>query len=110
MLAIDGASMHSIPEIKRSVELSETKVMMIPGGLTGYLQPLDVSISKHFKEEIRRKYNEYCIENANLIVSRKKIDWGGKIWYSKNYLRLFLSNHLNKQELLWILMVAKMNF
>ena len=29
-----NASMHKIPEIKRRVELSETKVMMIAGDLT----------------------------------------------------------------------------
>ena len=34
MLVIDYASMHKIPEINRSVELSETKMMMVPGGLT----------------------------------------------------------------------------
>ena len=66
MLIMYDAYMNKIPEIKRSVELSETKVMMIPGGLTRYLQPLYVSINKPFKEEIRRKYNEYCIENTNL--------------------------------------------
>ena len=66
MLVMDDASMNKMPEIKRSVELSETKVMIIPRGLTRYLQPLDVSINKPFKEEIRRKYNEYCIENTNL--------------------------------------------
>ena len=55
MLVMVDASMHKIPEIKRSVELSETKVMMIPGGLTRYLQHLDVPINKPFKEEIRRK-------------------------------------------------------
>ena len=65
ILVMDDASMHKIPEIKRSVELSESKVMMIPGGLTKYLQPLDVSINKPFKEETRRKYNEHCIENTN---------------------------------------------
>ena len=62
MLVMDDASMNKIPEIKRSAELSETKVMMISGGLTRYLQPLDVSINKPFKEEISRKYNEYCIK------------------------------------------------
>ena len=72
MLVMDDASMHKIPEIKRSVELSETK-MMIPRGFTKYLHPLDVPINKPFKEEINRKYNEYCIENINLKVSRKQI-------------------------------------
>ena len=84
MLIMDGASMHKTPEIKRSVELSETKVM-IPGGFTRYLQPLDVSIIKPFKKEIRRKYNEYCIKNTNLKVSRKQIiDWVGRYDTVKN--------------------------
>ena len=85
MLVIDDASMHKIPEIKRSVELSETKVMMIQGALTRYFQPLDVSTNKPFKEEIRRKYYEYCIENTKFKVSRKQIiDWVGEIWNSEN--------------------------
>ena len=68
ILVMDDASMHKIPEIKRNVELSKTKMTIIPGGLTRYLQPRDVLINKPFKEEIRRKYNEYCIENTNLKV------------------------------------------
>ena len=97
MLVMGDASMHKIPEIKRSVELSETKVMMIPGGLTRYLQPLDVSINKPFKEEIRRKYNEYCIENTNLKVSRKQIiDWVGEIWYSEKLSSAMISKSFKK--------------
>ena len=69
MLVMDNASMHKISEINRYEELSETKVMMIPGSLTKYLQSLDVSINKPFKEEIRRMYNEYCRESTNLKVS-----------------------------------------
>ena len=85
MVVMDDASMHKMPEIKRSVELSETKVMMIPRGLTRYLQSLDVSINKPSKEEIRKKCNEYCIENTNLKVSRKQIiNWVGGYGTVKN--------------------------
>ena len=55
MLILDEASVHKIPEIKKSLELTETKVMMIPGRLTRYLQPLDVSINKPFKDGIIKK-------------------------------------------------------
>ena len=54
MLVLDEASVHKIHEIKKSLELSETKVMMIPGGLTRYLQPLDASINIHSKMESER--------------------------------------------------------
>ena len=58
MLELDEASVHRILEIKKTLELSETKVMMIPEGQTRYLQPLDVSIKKTFKDGIKKKYNE----------------------------------------------------
>ena len=82
MLILDDASMHKTPGIRKSIELSETKVMMIPDGLTRYLQPLDVSINKPFKDGIRRKYNEYWLEKGDVKVSRKEIiDWVGEVWY-----------------------------
>ena len=59
--------------------------MIIPGGLTIYLQPLDVSINKPFIEEIRRKCNEYCIENTDLKSFTKTNNrLGREIWYSEN--------------------------
>ena len=37
MLVMGDSSMHKILEIKRTVKQCETKVMMVPGGLTRYL-------------------------------------------------------------------------
>ena len=59
MVVLNKASIHKIPEIKKSLELGKTKVMMIPEELTQYLQPLDVSINKPFKDGVRKKSNEY---------------------------------------------------
>ena len=73
MLVLDEVSMHKIPEIKKSLELSETKVVMISGGLTWYLQSLDFSINKPFKDGIIKKYNEYWLEKGDIKVSRKEI-------------------------------------
>ena len=46
MFVMNDASMYKIPEISRSVELNNTKVMMIPESLTSYLQPQNIPIKK----------------------------------------------------------------
>ena len=79
-------------------------MIIIPGGLTRYLQSFDVLMNKPFKEEIRRKYNEYCIKSVNIKVSQKKmIDWVEEIWccgkltsavISKSYKRIWVTLNL----------------
>ena len=64
MLVLDEASVHRILQIKKSLELSDTKVMMIPEGLTRYLKPLDASIKKLFKDGIRKKYNKNWLKRG----------------------------------------------
>ena len=38
--------------------------MMILGGLTRYLKPLDASIKKPFKDGIRKKYNKIWLKRG----------------------------------------------
>ena len=97
MLVLDEASVHRIPEIKKSLELSETKVMMIPGGLARYLQSLDVSINKPFKDRIRKKYNEYWLGKGNIKVLRKEIfNWVGEVWYDDNLTSYMIEKSFKK--------------
>ena len=73
MLVLNEASILKIPKIKKSLELSETKIKMIPGVPIRYLQPINVSIKKPFKDKIRKKFNEYLLEKGDINVSRKEI-------------------------------------
>ena len=50
MLVIDDASVHRIENIRQKIKDCDTKISMIPEGLTRYHQPLDVSINKTFKD------------------------------------------------------------
>ena len=52
MLVIDDASICKIDIVKDKTKEWKTKINMIPGDLARYLQPLDVSINKIFKDEV----------------------------------------------------------
>ena len=83
LLVLDNATTYNTNKVKEKIKECETYVSMIPGGLTWKLQPLDISINKVFKENLRDKYVSYCIENKNLKVAKSTIiEWVDEIWYS----------------------------
>ena len=87
MLVMDGASMHKFDVIKQRINDWETSISMIPGGLTKYLQLLDVSINKPFKDEFRNKYTDYWMQtkNSNAKISQHDlVNWVWEVCYSKN--------------------------
>ena len=59
LLVWDSFKAHLTEDVTRSVEATNTDIAVIPGGLTGILQPLDVSINKPFKDGLRRRWVEW---------------------------------------------------
>ena len=57
-LVMIDALMHEIDIVKDKVNDCKTKISMIPDGLSRYLHPLDVSINKPFKDELKKRYIE----------------------------------------------------
>ena len=51
MLVMDDTSLHTIDNVKDKIKECKAKISMIPGGIIRYLQPLDVSINKPFKDD-----------------------------------------------------------
>ena len=86
LLVLDNATTHNTNKVKEKIIKCEAYVSMIPSGITSKLQPMDISINKVFKENLRNKYVSYCIENNNLKVAKSTIiEWVDEIWYSDNY-------------------------
>ena len=66
MLVMDYASMQKIHIVKDKAKECKIKISMIPGGLARYLQSLNVSINKPFKDELKKRYTKYCIDQQGI--------------------------------------------
>ena len=65
---MDDASFHKIDRINYKIKECKTKISMINGGLTRYPQSLDVFINKSFKDESKKRYTKYCIDQKDTLA------------------------------------------
>jgi DDE superfamily endonuclease len=68
MLVFDSFSAHKTDQIKASLRSENTDLVIIPRGLTSMCQPLDVSINKPFKNNLRRYWHEWMIGGGNGVT------------------------------------------
>ena len=58
---------------------------MIPWGQTRYIKILDKSINKPLKDQLKRKYINYLInQNSNKVSREKLMEWISEIWGGDN--------------------------
>lgn len=57
-----SASAHRAKDMKKFLAQQRVDQVMIPAGMTGYLQSLDIATNKPFKDYLRLEINDY-IEN-----------------------------------------------
>ena len=85
MLVMNYESMHKIDIVKVKIKEYKTKVSIIPGGLTRYLQSLDVCINKLFKDELKKRYTKYWKvqkDTKTKILRRyNKLGWRNLVWW-----------------------------
>ena len=70
LLSLDTFSGHLTDAVKDMFAKIGTKLLVIPGGCTSILQPLDVSINKPFKSYIRQCWCERMISEAESGVAK----------------------------------------
>ena len=77
---------------------------MIHDGLIRYLQPLDVSINNPFKDEFKKRYTKYCIdqkETKTRVTQEDQINWDWEIWYDDKLFSEIVRIYLKKRESFW---------
>ena len=56
MIVLDAFKGHLIDSVKKQHRKMITELVVISGGMTSVLQPMDVSINKPFKDRLRQQY------------------------------------------------------
>lgn len=64
MLVLDAFRGHLTEGVKKKLMDNRTELVVIPGGMTSQLQPLDVCLNKPFKAHVRRLYNEWMASDT----------------------------------------------
>lgn len=59
LLVMDSMQAHRTADIKKSLASQRTEPAIIPGGLTKLLQPLDVSLNRSFKAQMRNYWEQW---------------------------------------------------
>jgi len=73
MLVLDSFQGHLNEDVKTKLQRGRTDMVVIPGGVTPILQPLDISINKPFKESLRIFYGEWMAEGNHKYTPDGKI-------------------------------------
>ena len=111
LLFLDTFSAHLTDKVKDAFQKFNTTVLVIPGGCTLILQPLDVSINKPNKTSIRNSWVKYMLEHSNDEVIKKPpkqliVNWieeaneklDSNLCIVKKFLVTGLSNAVGKEE------------
>lgn len=61
MLALDLFQGHLTTPVKQALRKGKTNLVVIPGGMTSVLQPLDVALNKPFKDQVCELYTEWMM-------------------------------------------------
>jgi hypothetical protein len=65
---------HLEDDTKRILTEMKTDLAVIPGGLTSVLQPLDVSVNKPFKDNVRKLCTQWMAKGKHEFKDKKTVD------------------------------------
>ena len=73
LLILDTFSAHFTGPVKKKLKEINTIPVLIPGGCTSKIQPLDVCLNKPFKSHVRKCWSQYVINESSSLATHQKI-------------------------------------
>ena len=119
LLVWDQFRAHLTDRVKNHLKRNKTVQAVIPGGLTGILQPLDVCLNKPFKANMRKLWAEWMCEGKPEVTAKGNlkraplstvVEWVKEAWEAipekmikKSFLKCCISNKMDGSEddVLW---------
>ena len=65
LLVYDVFEAHVTESVKVAIARENTNLAVIPGGLTSLVQPLDVSLNKPFKDNVRKRWMQWMADGIH---------------------------------------------
>lgn len=73
MLVLDSFRGHCTDAVKARLAEKHTDLVIIPGGMTSMLQPLDKCLNKPFKALVKRLYAEWTADGLYAITPTRRV-------------------------------------
>jgi hypothetical protein len=73
MFVLDAFKGHLTDSVKNQLRKMKTELVVIPGGMTSVLQPMDISINKPFEDRLRQQYLTWIADPARELTETGKI-------------------------------------
>lgn len=89
LLIMDRTRSLFSDDFSENFKIENSKYILIPPGMTSFLQPLDVCINKPFKDELLKSYTDFEIKNVltKKLIQEDIIDMIEKVWYNDNLIK-----------------------
>ena len=72
MLIMDSHRSHMTDDVKAACKKHTIDIVMIPGGCTKYLQPLDLTVNRSFKSKLKQHYHKSMKHYTGVIDKTRK--------------------------------------
>ena len=71
ILVMDSFSVHLTDAVMEKLHTNSVHTVIVPGGCTLILQPLDVSLNKPLMAILRRLWQQYMLDNAEELERQR---------------------------------------